>query len=552
MLLFYLFDLSLPLKNPVLIFSLILFIILFAPILLNKLKIPHLIGLIIAGAIIGPHGLNLMLRDSSIILFGTVGLLYIMFMAGLEIDLNIFQKNSKKSVVFGLFTFTIPMSLGIATGLWVLQYSLPSAILLASIFASHTLIAYPIVSKLGIAKTRAVTVAVGGTLITDTLALLVLAAVAGTATGNIPNDFWIKMAGSVLLFGVTVMFGFPVIGRWFFKHNDDNVSQYIFVLGMVFLAAFLAEAAGVEAIIGAFLAGLALNRLVPHTSPLMNRVEFVGNALFIPFFLIGVGMLVDYRVFVKDFETLKVAAAMTTVAMTGKFLASWATQKTFGFSADERRVIFGLSNAHVAAALAVVLVGYNIVLGKTDTGEPVRLLNENVLNGSILMIIVTCTVATFVAQKGARNIALHETSEAGTGSDHETEERILLPINNPDTTNEAINLSITVKSRRNKNGLYALHVLDYSTDDVVAEKKAKKLLDQASVAAASTDNSLHELLRYDPNIVNGIINVVKEYKITDLVLSLHQKQGISDAFLGNLTDGLLTRCNATTLIYKSV
>ncbi|MEQ1744225.1 MAG: cation:proton antiporter [Saprospiraceae bacterium] len=552
MLLLYIFDLTLPLKNPVLIFSLILFIILFAPILLNKLNIPHLIGLIIAGAIIGPHGLNLMLRDSSIILFGTVGLLYIMFLAGLEIDLNIFKKNSGKSVVFGLFTFTIPMSLGIATGLWLLHYSVPSAILLASIFASHTLIAYPIVSKLGIAKTRAVTVAVGGTLITDTLALLVLAAVAGTATGNIPNDFWLKMAGSVLLFGTAVMFGFPIIGRWFFKHNGDNVSQYIFVLGMVFLAAFLAEAAGVEPIIGAFLAGLSLNRLIPHTSPLMNRIEFVGNALFIPFFLIGVGMLVDYRVFVKDFETLKVAAAMTTVAMISKFLAAWATQKTYGFSADERRVIFGLSNAHVAAALAVVLVGYNIVLGQTESGEPIRLLNENVLNGSILMILVTCTVATFVAQKGARNIALHEASDTGPGGGDDTEERILLPVNNPETANEAINLSITVKSKRNKSGLYALNVLDHSNDDRTAEKKAKKLLDQASVAAAATDNHLHELLRYDLNIVNGIVNVVKEHKITDLIFGLHPKQGITENFLGILTDGILTKCNTTTLLYKSV
>jgi len=550
--LLYAFDLTLPLKNPVLIFSLILFIILFAPLLLNKLKIPHLIGLIIAGAIIGPHGLNLMLRDSSIILFGTVGLLYIMFMAGLEIDLAIFKKNSGKSVVFGLFTFSIPMTLGITTGLYYLHYSWPSAILLASIFASHTLIAYPIVSRLGIAKTRAVTVAVGGTLITDTLALLVLAAVAGTATGNISNDFWLKLGASVLVFGLVVMFGFPIIGRWFFKRYDDSVSQYIFVLGMVFLAAFLAEAAGVEAIIGAFLAGLALNRLIPHTSPLMNRIEFVGSALFIPFFLIGVGMLVDYRAFVKDFETLKVAAAMTTVAMIGKYLAAWITQKTYKFSADERRVIFGLSNAHVAAALAVVLVGYNIILGETETGEPIRLLNENVLNGSILMILITCTVATFVAQKGAQNIALSEASEAGAGGEQESEEKILIPINDAETATELINLSLTIKSKRNKSGLYALNVLDDDNSDGAAEKKAKKLLDQASVAAAATDNYLHELLRYDLNIVNGIVNVAKEHKITDLILSVPAKKDLLDPQLGSLAEGILSRCNTTTLIYKSV
>lgn len=550
--LLYAFDLTLPLKNPVLIFALILFIILFAPLLLNKLKIPHLIGLIIAGAIIGPHGLNLMLRDSSIILFGTVGLLYIMFMAGLEIDLAIFRKNSGKSVVFGLFTFVIPMAMGTVAGVYYLHYSMPSSLLLASMFASHTLIAYPIVSKLGISKNRAVAVSVGGTLIADTAALLMLAVITGMATGNISHEFWIKLSVSVVVFGLLVLFGFPVIGRWFFKRYDDNVSQYIFVLGMVFFAAFLAEAAGVEAIIGAFLAGLALNRLIPHTSPLMNRIEFVGNALFIPFFLIGVGMMVDYRAFIKDFDTIKVAIAMTVIATVSKYVAAWLTQKTYKFSADERRVIFGLTNARVAAALAVVLVGYNIILGETETGEPIRLLNDSVLNGTLLMILVTCTVATFVAQKGAQNIAISEASEAGAVEDEEGQEKILIPINNPDTANEVINLSITVKSKRNKNGLFVLHVLDDDNSDGAAEKKAKKLLDQASVAAAATDNYLHELLRYDLNTVNGIVNVVKEHKITDLILGLHQNDGISDSFLGNLTEGILTRCNTTTLIYKSV
>lgn len=550
--LLYAFDLTLPLKNPVLIFALILFIILFAPLLLNKLKIPHLIGLIIAGAIIGPHGLNLMLRDSSIILFGTVGLLYIMFMAGLEIDLAIFKKNSGKSVVFGLFTFVIPMAMGTIAGVYYLHYSMPSSLLLASMFASHTLIAYPIVSKLGISKNRAVAVSVGGTLIADTAALLMLAVITGMATGNISHEFWIKLSVSVVVFGLLVLFGFPVIGRWFFKRYDDNVSQYIFVLGMVFFAAFLAEAAGVEAIIGAFLAGLALNRLIPHTSPLMNRIEFVGNALFIPFFLIGVGMMVDYRAFIKDFDTIKVAIAMTVIATVSKYVAAWLTQKTYKFSADERRVIFGLTNARVAAALAVVLVGYNIILGETETGEPIRLLNDSVLNGTLLMILVTCTVATFVAQKGAQNIAISEASEAGAAEDEDGQEKILIPINNPDTANEVINLSITVKSKRNKNGLFVLHVLDDDNSDGAAEKKAKKLLDQASVAAAATDNYLHELLRYDLNTVNGIANVVKEHKITDLILGLHQNDGISDSFLGNLTEGILTRCNTTTLIYKSV
>jgi Kef-type K+ transport system membrane component KefB/nucleotide-binding universal stress UspA family protein len=522
---------------------------LFAPIILNKIKIPHLLGLIIAGAVIGPNAINLMERDSSIILSGTAGLLYIMFLAGLEIDLADFKKNSKKSLVFGLYTFIIPMTLGIVTSLYILDFSLPTSVLLASMFASHTLIAYPLISKMGVAKNKAVNITVGGTLITDTLALLVLAVIVGMTTGEVNTEFWLRLSISIVVFGLIVMLLFPIIGRWFLKRIDDNVSQYIFVLVMVYLGAVLAEMAGIEAIIGAFLAGLALNRLIPHTSPLMNRIEFVGNAIFIPFFLIGVGMLIDYKAFFKDFDTIKVASVMIIVATTSKFLAAWITQKTYNFSADERRLIFGLSNAQAAATLAAVLVGYNIILGETETGEPIRLLNESVLNGTILMILFTCTIASFVAQKGAKNIALSESADMST-NDEENQEKILIPISNIDTTDELINLGVTIKSKKNKDGLFALSIVDNAALDGSADKQAKKILSKAAVTAAATDNLLHGLLRYDLNIVNGITSVAKEHKITDLILGLHVNKGISNSFLGNLTEGILTKCNTTTLIYK--
>jgi Kef-type K+ transport system membrane component KefB/nucleotide-binding universal stress UspA family protein len=543
------FETTLPLANPVLKFLLILVIILFAPIILNKIKIPHLLGLIIAGAVIGPNGINLMERDSSIILSGTAGLLYIMFLAGLEIDIADFKKNSTKSLVFGLYTFIIPMTMGILSGIYILGFSMPTSILLASMFASHTLIAYPIISKMGVAKNKAVNITVGGTMITDTLALLVLAVIVGMTAGEVNTEFWIRLSISIIVFGLIVMLFFPIIGRWFFKQFDDNVSQYIFVLVMVFLGAVLAEMAGIEAIIGAFLSGLALNRLIPHTSPLMNRIEFVGNAIFIPFFLIGVGMLIDYRAFFKDFETIKVASVMIIVATTAKFLAAWITQKTYKFSVDERRLIFGLSNAQAAATLAAVLVGFNIIIGETETGEPIRLLSESILNGTILMILSTCTIASFVAQKGATNIALLESTDASV-DDGESQERILIPISNIETTDELVNLGVTIKSKKNKDGLFALSIVDNNTIDGSADKQAKKILSKAAVTASATDNLIHELLRYDLNIVNGITSVAKEHKITDLILGLHIGKGISDSFLGNLTEGILTKCNTTTLIYK--
>ncbi|MDO9553124.1 cation:proton antiporter [Rhodonellum sp.] len=544
---------SLPWGNPVLIFTSILFIILFAPILLNKVKIPQLIGLIIAGAIIGPNGFNLLERDSSVILFGTVGLLYIMFLAGLEIDLADFKKNSRKSIVFGLYTFLIPMTLGILAGIYILDFSLITSVLLASMFASHTLIAYPIISKMGVAKNKAVNITVGGTMITDTLALLVLAVIAGMSKGELTNDFWIRLVISVIVFASIVIFIFPLLGRWFFKRVDDNVSQYVFVLGLVFLGAFLAEAAGIEAIIGAFLAGLALNRLIPHTSPLMNRIEFVGNALFIPFFLIGVGMLIDYRVFFNDLNTIYVAVTMTIIATVSKFLAAYFTQKTFKFSSAQRDVIFGLSNAQAAATLAAVLVGYNIIVGETETGEPIRLLGESVLNGTILMILVTCTHASFVAQKGATKLALEEESAAGEQDENvDPQDKILIPLSYPENIEELIQLGVTIKSKSTKNSLIALNIVPSDSKDESKEKFAKKLLQKASVSAAATDNILTELIRYDSDIVNGITNVVKENKATDIILGLHKQGGISDSYLGNLTEGILRKCNVTTLIYKNL
>ena len=542
-------NITLPLTNPVLKFLVILIIILFAPILLNKLKIPHILGLIIAGAVIGPNGFNLLLRDSGIILSGTAGLLYIMFLAGLEINLSDFRKNSSKSLIFGFYTFMIPMVSGTLTGLYLLNFSVQTAVLLASMFASHTLIAYPILSKLGVTKNRAVNITVGGTMITDTLALLVLAIIVGMATGEANVQFWVRLSFSIIAFGLVIMLLFPIIGRWFLKRYQDNVSQYIFVLMMVFLGAVLAEAAGIEAIIGAFLSGLALNRLISSTSPLMNRIEFVGNAVFIPFFLIGVGMLVDYRAFFTDIETIKVAAIMTIVATLAKFIAAWLTQKNFSFSIDERRLIFGLSNAQAAATLAAVLVGYNVIIGESATGEPIRLLNDSVLNGTIIMILITCTIATFVAQKGAQNIARAE-SAADDESRSEDRERILIPVSNPESIDELINLSTLIKSKGNTHDLFALTIVNSDTTGSDAGTKAEKLLRKAAITASSADIHINELLRYDLNIVNAITSVVRERHITDLILGLHVKKGISESFLGHLTEGILTKCNITTFVYK--
>lgn len=555
-------NITLPLEDPILKFLLILVIILTAPLLLNKLKIPYLLGLIIAGAIIGPHGLNLVLRDSSIILSGTAGLLYIMFLSGLDMDMSDFGKSSRQSLVFGLYTFCVPLLFGILAGYYILGFSIYSSILLAGLFASQTLIAYPIVSHLGITRDKAVTIAVGGTVITDTLALLLLTVVVGIATGNVDDSFWWRLSTSVVLCIAIIVLLFPLVAHWFFKQVSDNVSQYIFVLAMVFLGAYLAHLAGLEPIIGAFLSGLALNRLIPKTSPLMNRIEFVGNAIFIPFFLIGVGMLIDYRAFFKNWESIEVAIVMIVLITAAKFAAAYLTQKTFRLSTDQRTLIFGLSSAHVAATLAAVMVGYNVILGHTPEGEPIRLLNESVLNGTILMILATCTISTFATQRGAHNIAVKGLSE--TDDTPRSEDHILIPVANEQTIGELVSLATTLThASRNKNRLYALHAIDNKVEDPGLEKRALKLLDAAATAAAGCDRDMQQLLRYDVNISNAILSIVRERNITDVVMGLHQEKAPTGTFLdkvqdispgvsylGRLTTDMLSQLKATTFIYK--
>ncbi|HVY76022.1 MAG TPA: cation:proton antiporter, partial [Puia sp.] len=541
---------SLPLKNPVIIFSLVLFIILFAPILFKKIKVPHIIGLIIAGVIVGSYGLNLLRRDSSIVLFGTVGLLYIMFLAGLEIDLAEFRKNRNKIVLFGLTTFCLPLIFGSLASYYVLGYSWTSSLLLASMFSTHTLVSYPIASKYGVIRNKAVAMTVGGTMITDILALFILAAIAGMAKEGVAPGFWLRLSVSSIIFVCIVFFLFPIIIRRFFKTNEDSVSQYLFVLAMVFLSSFLAEAAGMEAIIGAFFAGLVLNRFVPHSSHLMNRIEFVGNALFIPFFLISVGMLVDVSVLVKGWGALKVAGVIVTVAMVTKYLAAYITQKIFRLTGAEGRMIFGLSSSHAAATLAIILVGYNIVTGQTASGEPIRLLNEDVLNGTILLILISCGVSSFVVEKASKELAMEQQDDETDLADINSE-KILISFAYLELVTDLIDLGMMLKSKTNDIPVYGLHIIDDENPTESNRKNGKKMLEKAVAHAMAAGNSIIPVSRFDSSVSNGIVYSIREHNITDIVIGLH-KGADSKTFLGEKTESIIKRVFETVYIYKSV
>ncbi|WP_427874445.1 cation:proton antiporter [Flavobacterium sp. MMS24-S5] len=541
---------SLPIEDPVLKFLIELIIILCIPLLLNKIKVPHLLGLIIAGAVIGPNGFNVLARDSSVVVTGTTGLLYIMFLAGLEIDMEDFKKNKWKSITFSLYTFIVPFALGLIGGYYILRFSLLSSVLFASLFSSHTLIVYPMVSKLGIAKKLAVNVTVGGTMITDVLSLVVLAVVVGMSQGEVGTSFWVTLSVSMLVFALVVLLLFPIAARWFFKNVEDKISQYIFVIVMIYLAALLAELAGIEAIIGAFFAGLALNRLIPHTSSLMNRVEFVGNAIFIPFFLISVGMLIDFNAFIQSWETLGVAAVMLIASIGGKYAAAFLTKKTFNFTDDEGRLIFGMSAASAAATLASVMVGYNIILSENEAGEPVRLLNEHVLNGSILLILVSCTISSFVSMASAQRIADADREETAAGEGDE-EEKILLAVNHEHTVEKMVNLGLLIKSRSNIDNLFALNVINEDKSES-SQKNAEKLLGAAVNMAAAADVKLNPITRHDNDVISGINNVVKEQNITDLLIGLEEEKGFSSSFIYNLYNGYLQNKHINLIIYHAV
>jgi len=547
--------LTTPIEDPILKFLLIMTIILGTPLILNKLKIPYLLGLIIAGAVIGPHGLNLVLRDSSIILSGSAGMLYILFTAGLEMDMADFKQSSVRSLAFGLYTYILPMLFGLVAGYGILGYSLPSSLLLGALFASQTLIAYPIISKLGITRDKAVTIAVGGTIIVDILALVTLTVVTGLATGSTDATFWYRLGASIAACSFVILWFFPRLGRWFFKRCSDNVSQYVFVLVIVFSGAFLTQLAGLEPIIGAFLSGLAMNRLIPSTSPLMNRVEFVGNAIFIPFFLLSVGMLIDYRAIFSGWETLEVAAVMIVMVTLSKYLAAVLTAKSFRLSKQQMQMLFGLSVAHVAGTLAVVMVGYNLILGYEADGTPIRLLGEAVLNGTILMILVTCTISTFTTQRAAHRIAI-EGPQAERRA--ETGEHVLIPVSHPKTVAEAVGLGIAVTKQKHRS-LYALKAIDNQSASEEEVANAEKMLHVAADASAAAGIHMHTLLRYDVNIVNAIVSVVRERNITDLVLGMHQAPEHANAFntlgtgvMGMTIPAVLSRTNVTTYIYHAV
>ena len=521
-----------PFQSNVLVFFIILFIILLAPLAFRRIKIPGIIGLILAGVFVGPHGLNLIEKNAAINLFSTIGLLYIMFLAGLELDLKGFAKYKHRSLVFGLLTFSIPLAIGLPVCLYLLNFSFDTSFLVASMFSTHTLVTYPIVSRLGISRSEVVGVTVGGTMLTDTAVLIILAVISGSVSGDINTAFWIKFSISVLLFLGIVLLLIPKVTVWFFRHFEaEKNSHFIFVMAMVFLSAFLSELAGLEPIIGAFAAGIALNRLIPHTSLLMNRLEFVGNSLFIPFFLISVGMLIDLSALTQGYVALIIAATLTIVALIGKYVAAWFTASIFEYSNISRNLIFGLSSSHAAATIAVIMVGYRI-----------GIVDINILNGTIILILVTCLVASFVTEYSARQVLISEKTIISALPSY-SEQKILVPVYNPNNMERLLDVAMAIKDSKNHFPIISLSVVE---DDEQAQKRlieAKQTLQKAIVHAAAVDQQVEIITTISQNIPSGIKRVATEIFATEIIIGFALKSHFTDLLFGNVIKYIVEHTN---------
>ncbi|MBS1647201.1 MAG: cation:proton antiporter [Bacteroidetes bacterium] len=529
-----------PFTDPVLILSMVLLIILFAPLVFRRFRIPGIIGLILAGVIIGPNTLHLIEKTTSFDLFSNTGLLYIMFLAGLEMDMHEFKLNRNKSIVFGAFTFFIPITIGFFVCVYVLHYPFWAALLLASMFSTHTLLSYPIVSHMGIIKNRAVQVTFGGTIITDSAVLILLGVITNLSTGNASAQYWLMLVLLIAILVVGTLYLLPKLSKWFFRHIEgQGGSQYLFVLAMMFLSAFVADLAGVKAIVGAFLAGLAFNKIIPHNSILMNRLIFIGNTLFIPFFLISAGMLVDLRLFFAGTQELIFAGILSSVALITKFFAAEITGFIYKYTKYERRIIYGLSASHAAATLAVIKVGYDI-----------GLLDQHAINGTVILILITCLVSSFVTERAARQIAI-------TDKDVEFKlkkkaERILIPIANPENLQRLMEFSFLIKDEKSTEPIYPLTVVEDADDAGEKINSIKKAIDTITEQIIPADTKIEILKKVDLNIVDGIVRTAKAYSATHIVISNRATNASSGFLFGTVYNNLLEKTQQAVFLAKII
>lgn len=541
------FSQYLPITSPTLIFFVVLFIILIAPIVMGKLRIPHIIGMVLAGIVIGPYGLNILERDSSFELFGRVGLLYIMFLAGIEMDMEGLKKDLGKVTVFGLLTCFVPFILTYLSCVWYLGYPSLASLLLGCIMASNTLVAYPIVVRYGLQRSTVTTLSVGASMLSLLIALVVTAALVGSMSGDTGTLFWVMFFVKFVVWCIAMTWLIRHMTRWFLRRYSDAVMQYIFVLAVMFISAATCELIGLEGILGAFVSGLVLNRFIPNISPLMNRIEFIGNAIFIPYFLIGVGMLINAGLLLEGGNTILVVACIGIFGTLGKAIAAFLTSFFFHRSVHEGNLMFGMTSAHAAGAIALVMVGVNLEIAPGQ-----HLLGDEALNAVVIMILFTCIISTVVTDYASRTIVLKEKSQRKMPEDDgkADDEKILIPVKYPETCDTLLNMAMLMRNEKLSRGLIALNVVYDDLDATYNQQEGQRLLEQIEKKAAAADVQVQTQVRLATNIANGIKHAFKEYDASEIILGQHIHDNSTRRFWGQFAQSLFNGLNRQIIIAR--
>lgn len=523
-----------PITDPTLIFFVVLLIVLFAPIIMGKLRIPHIIGMVLAGIVVGKYGLNILERDSSFELFGKVGLYYIMFLAALEMDMEGMKKNKSRLLIYGLLTCFIPFTLTYLMSIHLLHYSTKASLLLSCIMASNTLIAYPIVSRYGLQQKPSVTLSVGSSMLSLLIALVILAGLVASFGEHDGVLFWIFFATKFAAYCGFMIFLIPRITRWFLRRYSDAVMQFIFVMAMLFMSAALSQIVGIEGVFGAFFAGLILNRYIPHISPLMNRLEFIGNALFIPYFLIGVGMLINVNLLFQGGHILWVIFCIVFFGTLGKAIAAYAACLGFRLPLSSGHMMFGLTSAHAAGSIAMVMVGMNILIGPNT-----YLVNDDMLNGVVIMILFTCIISSLLTDWSSQKIILRD-KELPEAEDEKkgNDEKILIPVRYPEYADSLMDLALLVRNQKLNRGLVCLNVVYDDKDMRYNQEQGRQLLDHCSQLAAATDVMTQTQVRIAANIANGIKHAFNEFQCSEIIIGMHMHPERSPKFWGEFHQSL--------------
>ena len=527
-----------PITDPTLTFFVVLLIILLAPIIMGKLRIPHIIGMVLAGVVVGKYGLNILVRDNSFELFGRVGLYYIMFLAALEMDMESIRKNRNRLLIFALLTFTVPLLLTYFMGIHLLNYGITASLLLGCIMASNTLVAYPIVSRYGLQRKPSVTLSVGSSIISLIFSLIMLAAIVASNKGEGSIGVWLFFVSKFVIYCAAAIFLLPRLTRWFLRRYSDAVMQFIFVLASLFLCAALSAAIGLEGIFGAFLSGLILNRYIPSVSPLKNRLEFIGNAVFIPYFLIGVGMLINVRLLFTGGGILWAVICITLFGTLGKAIAAYAACFGFRMPISSGHMMFGMTSAHAAGAIAMVMVGMNL-LG--EDGAP--LVSAQMLNAVIVMILFTCIISSVITEQSAQRIILRDKELPVEAHRKANDQRILVPVKYPEYAERLMNMAILMLNRKQTRGLVALNVV-YDGEHMHRNmEQGNRLLEQMTQYCAGSDIQIQTQTRIAANIANGIKHAFKEFQATEILIGMHTHKEVSTKFWGEFHQSLFNGLN---------